>query len=639
MAESGSRQVSRSQADERTSLLPAANGASHDYGALLDDEPHDDPDPYEDEIDPNEFDNLLARSESITPGIGIEVESQETAMLRGPRRYSKVRLGSEAGSHRIRRKSFSSTVGSTGEGSGEGSIDEEFKLKSPFLAGISVGRFWFIFGGLMMAMFVACFDSTIMVSSHPVITSYFNSSNSASWLSTAFLLTSTAFQPIFGRLSDTIGRKTPYIFTIVVFLLATVWCALAQSMTSFIVARAVCGLGAGGMVALGSIITSDLVPIEIRGVFQSYINITFGAASALGAALGGAIADHLGWRWEFGIQVPMLALVLCIVCVAIPRKLGLAEGVQKKTLWEAMKVFDIKGSLLLTTSITFLILGLNLGGNVVPWGHPVVIASLIIFSVCFPLFIYVESHAALPIMPLSLIGRYPRAGLILGNSIGGVVMNAVTFNVPLYFQAVLLESATSSGLHLIIPVVVSSMVGTATGFLITWTKRLKWLLVLGVVFLLTGTILLCFIQRGMPSWAYVAFLLPANIGSGFMFPATFMSVLAVSEQHEQAVVTSTLILWRSMGFVLGVALSSLVLQNALFYYLELNVIGPDKETVIQAVRKSVQAIAKLEPVYREQVIESYSSSLRAVFILAALLSVVAVALTLPLRLPRLGQRK
>lgn len=361
MAESGSRQVSRSQADERTSLLPAANGASHDYGALLDDEPHDDPDPYEDEIDPNEFDNLLARSESITPGIGIEVESQETAMLRGPRRYSKVRLGSEAGSHRIRRKSFSSTVGSTGEGSGEGSIDEEFKLKSPFLAGISVGRFWFIFGGLMMAMFVACFDSTIMVSSHPVITSYFNSSNSASWLSTAFLLTSTAFQPIFGRLSDTIGRKTPYIFTIVVFLLATVWCALAQSMTSFIVARAVCGLGAGGMVALGSIITSDLVPIEIRGVFQSYINITFGAASALGAALGGAIADHLGWRWEFGIQVPMLALVLCIVCVAIPRKLGLAEGVQKKTLWEAMKVFDIKGSLLLTTSITFLILGLVSG--------------------------------------------------------------------------------------------------------------------------------------------------------------------------------------------------------------------------------------------------------------------------------------
>jgi hypothetical protein len=182
-------------------------------------------------------------------------------------------------------------------------------------------------------------------------------------------------------------------------------------------------------------------------------------------------------------------------------------------------------------------------------------------------------------MPLGLISKYPRAGLILANSIGAVVMNAVTFNIPLYFQAVLLESATDSGLRLIAPILAASMVGTATGFLITWTKRLKWLLVLGVFFMLAGTIILLFMQRGMPGWAYVLFLLPYNIGQGFMFPTTFMSVLAVSEQAEQAVVTSTLILWRSMGMVLGVALSSLVLQNALYYYLEQNVIGPDKSKV------------------------------------------------------------
>ena len=197
-----------------------------------------------------------------------------------------------------------------------------------------------------------------MVSSHPVITSYFHSSNSASWLSTAFLLTSTSFQPLFGRLSDTIGRKPPMIFTLSVFLLATIWCALAQSMTSFIAARALCGLGAGGTISLGSIITSDLVPIEIRGAYQSYINIIFGAGSMLGAALGGAIADHLGWRWEFGIQVPLLLICLLIAWFTIPKNLGLAEGVKQKTLLEAMKVFDFRGSILLTTSITFLILGI-----------------------------------------------------------------------------------------------------------------------------------------------------------------------------------------------------------------------------------------------------------------------------------------
>lgn len=197
-----------------------------------------------------------------------------------------------------------------------------------------------------------------MVSSHPVITSYFHSSNSASWLSTAFLLTSTSFQPLFGRLSDTIGRKPPMIFTLGIFLLSTIWCALAQSMTSFIAARALCGLGAGGTISLGSIITSDLVPIEIRGAYQSYINIIFGVGSMLGAALGGAIADHLGWRWEFGIQIPFLIICLLISWFTIPRNLGLAEGVKQKTLLEAMKVFDFKGSILLTTSITFLILGI-----------------------------------------------------------------------------------------------------------------------------------------------------------------------------------------------------------------------------------------------------------------------------------------
>lgn len=132
----------------------------------------------------------------------------------------------------------------------------------PFLNDMTTGRFWLVFSQVLAVQFMGCFDGTIMASSHPVITSYFGAANSASWLSTAFLLASTAVQPLLGRLSDAVGRKPLFLGCMAVFAVATAGCALATSIESFILARAVCGLGAGGALTLGSIITSDLVPIE-----------------------------------------------------------------------------------------------------------------------------------------------------------------------------------------------------------------------------------------------------------------------------------------------------------------------------------------------------------------------------------------
>ncbi|KAK3353510.1 major facilitator superfamily transporter [Lasiosphaeria hispida] len=637
----------------------------YDGSMTADDDDHDDSEGSH--IDPNEFDLMLSRSVQ-SGGPMLEPESFEYSMLRNTRRH-----GSRSRSqHRQRRRDSTASPypgrqagagalvdseqqpldaklpheetpllfpsPSTSSSSGGDDIDPKNTTATPYLGGISPARFWILFLGVMVAYFVACFDSTIMASSHPVITSYFGSSNSASWLSTAFLLTSTAFQPLLGGLSDAVGRKGPYILTMSIFLIATLWCTFAQSMTSFILARAACGLGAGGMMTLGSIIISDLVPIEIRGAYQSYINITFGVGAMLGAGLGGMMADYLGWRWEFGVQVPILVASLAIAVVTIPHDLGL-HGREKQPLREAMKTFDFKGSVLMSTSVTFLILGLSLGGNVVPWSHPYVIGSLAFFAVFFPLFLYVETIATHPIMPMHLIQHSPHMNLIFSNHIAAFLSNAILFNVPLFFQAVLLTSATTSGLRLVICSAVASAAGTATGFLITYTRRLKWPLVLGTILLFFGCLCLASMQRGWPAFFYLLCLIPGSAGQGFQFPGTFMAILAVADQRKQAVVTSTLILWRSLGMVLGVAVSSLLVQNTLWGYLEMYVSGPDKQAVIELVRQSVESIRDLEPAYREQVVQSYEAALRLTFLFCSVLALISVLLVLPVKLPRLGSRK
>ncbi|KAL2264354.1 hypothetical protein VTK26DRAFT_5780 [Humicola hyalothermophila] len=242
-------------------------------------------------------------------------------------------------------------------------------------------------------------------------------------------------------------------------------------------------------------------------------------------------------------------------------------------------------------------------------------------------------------MPLHLVLKSPHANLILANHIAAVLSNAILFNAPLFFQGVLLTTATTSGFRLVVCSGVASATGTATGFLITYTRRLKWPLVLGASLTLLGTVCLSSMRRGWPTAAYLLCLVPHAAGGGFQFPGTFMAVLAVAPQREQAVVTSTLLLWRSLGQVLGVACSSLVVQNALWYYLDAFVApGPDKEAVMATARKSVEAIKDLPDGFREQVVQSYEAALRLTFMCCSVIALVGLLLLLPVRLPRLRKR-
>lgn len=461
--------------------------------------------------------------------------------------------------------------------------------------GISPHRFWLVFVVIVLGYFVACFDSTLMASSHPVITSYFGASQAASWLSTVFLITSTAFQPLFGRLSDTIGRKSVFLLSFAIFGLTTLWCALAGSIRSFIAARAVCGLGAGGTMSMSLIIVSDLVRIEDRGVFQSHINLAFGLGSASGAALGGWLCDTLGWRWAFGVQVPFIAVCFIMGTLFTPSNLGpMLIDNDEGGAWIALKNFDSFGSIFLITTVTTLILALNLGGNIYPWISVPVISCAVAFIITAAVFVRIEAGVRHPLMPFRLLSKSPIANMVFANMLGGIASNTVLFNVPLFFQAVLLTSAASSGFRLAVPSLIGSFAGISTGYIITYTRRLKPTLVFGAMVYVIGSIAVSCINKNTSEWVSLLLITGVPLGQGFVFPNTMMSALAVSDQADQAVVTTTIGLWRNLGTVLGVAISSLVFQNSLIANLMKNVSGPDRESVIRAVRTSVKTIKTLE---------------------------------------------
>lgn len=521
-----------------------------------------------------------------------------------------------------------------------GSSAENEDLYAARFIDVSPTRFWLIFVGVMIGYLIGFFDSTLMASSHPVITSYFNAANTASWLSTAFLLTSTAFLPLFGRISDAFGRKPVYLFSIAMFFLTTAWCGLAQSIGSFIAARALCGLGAGGVFSMGQIISSDLVRIEYRGVYQSYINLCYGTGSCLGLAFGGYLCDHIGWRGAFFIQLPCIFIYFITAACTIPTELGVKRTAnsERMSILQLVRSIDLTGAFILAVAVTALIMGLNLGGNVFPWAHPLVIGSLVTALLLAIILVRYERGVPRAVLPVELLSKNPRASLIIGNFFGAISVNTVMFNAPLYFQAVKQASPTDSGLRLVAASIAITVSSVGTGFLITWSRRMKPTIILGGFCMLLGGCTAASLNMTTSYAVAMICVSFSSLGQGFSFPSVMVSVLATSEQDDQAVATTTLGLARNLGSVMGVSISSWIFQNALFYELEHKVTGVEKDHIIALVRKSIRAISDLDPFHQHQVIGSYATALRATFLSAALWGALMLLLHSRIHLPRLGNK-
>ncbi|UNI22495.1 hypothetical protein JDV02_008381 [Purpureocillium takamizusanense] len=451
---------------------------------------------------------------------------------------------------------------------------------------------------IMLNVFLNGFDGTITAATYAVISSEFDAANTASWLTTSYLVTAAAFQPLYGRVSDIFGRRVCFFVSTVTFAAGCLGCGIARDVVFLNIMRALTGFGGGGLMTMGSsalcfahsfldvltrvaatIVNSDMIPFRKRGMYQAMQNGIFGFGAIAGASFGGTIADHIGWRWCFLLQVPISVMAFVVGWLVLRNQSGglsLDDG-----LGAAWKRVDVSGALLLVAAISIQLVGLSLGGNELPWTSPWVIGSLVGSLALFAVFFRVEATtSAIPVIPLRMLkGRLPVATQI-ANVCAGMAAYAYLFMLPLFFQVVLQDSATKAGARLAIPSLATPIGGLVAGVVMSRWGRLIGLMRCGVVLMTIGNALVTSFGFTDPSWKYFVYIFPANLGQGIVYPSILFTSLASFTHSDHAVSASTVYLVRSLGTVWGVSITSAIVQTSLSVRLPdaLGVI-PDKWTV------------------------------------------------------------
>ncbi|KLO84297.1 multidrug resistance protein fnx1 [Fusarium fujikuroi] len=448
---------------------------------------------------------------------------------------------------------------------------------------------------IMSNVFLYGLDSTITAATYAVISSEFDAANTASWLTTSYLVTSTAFQPLYGRVSDIFGRRLCFFISTITFAFGCLGCGVANNIIFLNVMRALTGFGGGGLMTMATIVNSDMIPFRKRGMYQALQNGIYGFGAISGASFGGSIADHIGWRWCFLFQVPVSIMALIIGALVVSDQSGgFSLDGSLGTVWHRV---DFSGSLLLVVAISVQLVGLSLGGNELPWGSPWVIGALIGSVFLFGLFLVVEEKtSAIPVIPLRLLqGRLPIATQC-ANVCAGMAAYGYLFMLPLFFQVVLLDSATTAGARLAIPSLATPIGGLIAGVVMSRWGKLLALVRTGALLMVVGNGLVTLLQFQDSKWKYFVYVFPANLGQGIIYPGILFTSLASFDHADHAVTASTVYLIRSLGTVWGVSVTSAIVQTTLSVRLPdaLSDVA-DKWRVIEQIRHSVDYIRQLPP--------------------------------------------
>jgi len=488
----------------------------------------------------------------------------------------------------------------------------------------STGRLLVVMSSIWLGCFLAALDQTIIATLSAPISASFNSLSLLSWLASAYLIANAALQPLSGRLTDILSRRTGLMFSNIFFCAGNLICGLATREWVMIFGRVIAGMGGGGLTAISTFVGSDLVPLRKRGVLQGIGNICYGVGAGLGGVFGGWINDTWGWRNAFLIQVPFTVvsgiLVFFVVDVPIKRT--------NKSPWERI---DVLGAVTLIVTLVLLLLGLNSGGNVVPWTHPLVLVTLPLSLVFLIIFIYVEkTYAREPIIPVKLLLDRTVLSACLTNWFTTMSIFGIIFYGPIYFQVQGL-SATQAGERLI-PLSLGMAVGSiSTGLIMRGTGRYYFLSIIVIMVMVVSLAIISTFHLDTPTWEPFVVFAFAGFGYSGMLTVTLLALISAVAHEHQAVVTSASYAFRSTGSAIGITVASAVFQNIIKIELW-DQFGGRKGAaeVISKLRDNLDEIKSLPTEWKAGVMEVYMDALRGVFLttlgIAALGFLVSLAM-------------
>lgn len=410
-------------------------------------------------------------------------------------------------------------------------------------------RLGFVVAGLLLGILVASIDNTIVSTAMATIVSDLGGLDKYVWVTSAYLVTEMAGMPIFGKLSDMYGRKRFFVFGITIFLIGSVLCGTAESITQLTIYRAIQGIGGGAMMPIAFAIVFDIFPPEKRGKMGGLFGAVFGISSLFGPLAGAYLTEYINWRWIFYINIPIGLVALTFI--ALYYKESLSHSKQKIDWW---------GAATLVGSIVCLMFALELGGTEFAWDSAQIIGLFAGFAILLGIFLFVETKAAEPIISFNMFKQRLFASSTGAGLFYGAAFITAALYIPMFVQGVFGGTAVSAGLTLL-PMTIGSVIAAQLGgFLANKTSYRNVMTISAIIFII-GIVCLSTITPETSRFILSVYMFLTGFGIGFSFSVLGMSSIHGFDARQRGSATSTMSFVRALGMTVGITVFGIIQRN------------------------------------------------------------------------------